>query len=62
MKCREPADLMTIEKIRTGDFPDSCWVAVGDDGRQYEAEYVAEMQQMFFTIPANVRILGYLKK
>lgn len=39
-----------------GDF-----LAIGSDGKEYEAIYNAELKEMFFTIPYNVQVLGYLK-
>lgn len=46
-----------IKKVnRDGDF-----LAVCDDGKEYEASYSSKFQVMFFIIPQEVKILGYVE-
>lgn len=40
------------------------YLAIGDDGKNYPASYVPNYKPsgvMFFAVPSNVKILGYLK-
>lgn len=40
------------------------YLAIGDDGKSYPASYVPDYRPsgvMFFTVPSNVEILGYLR-
>lgn len=57
------ADLISFEEIakkhKAGEY-----LAVGDNGKIYEASYVPEYRPsgvMFFCIPSDVEILGYIK-
>ena len=45
-----------IKANEDGDF-----LAVCDNGKEYEARYNAKFRAMFFAIPQDVKILGYLK-
>lgn len=41
------------------------YLAIGNDGRSYNASYVPDYEPsgvMFFCIPADVKILGYVEK
>lgn len=56
-------DLISFEEIakehKAGEY-----LAVGNDGKEYHASYVPKYRPsgvMFFCIPADVEILGYLK-
>ena len=37
------------------------YIAIGDDGKHYNAIYNAELKTMFFCIPTYVNVLGYIK-
>lgn len=54
------ADLYTIKDIirenRSGEF-----LAIYDNGKEYKASYNAKYRTMFFTIPSDVGVIGYLK-
>lgn len=45
-----------IKANEDGDF-----LAVCNNGKEYEASYVSKYRAMFFAIPQDVKILGYLK-
>lgn len=36
--------------------------AIGNDGKKYDAYYVQRFKMIFFCIPSNVVILGYIKR
>ena len=37
------------------------YIAIGDNGKHYDASYNAELKTMFFCIPSYVNVLGYIK-
>lgn len=53
-------DLWSMKDI-IAENQDGEFLAVCDDGKDYECAYVAKYRAMFFTIPQDVKILGYLK-
>ncbi|MCD7724315.1 MAG: hypothetical protein LUI12_01965 [Clostridiales bacterium] len=53
-------DLWSIKDV-IDNGEDGNFLAICDNGKEYECKYVTECRAMFFTIPANVKILGYLK-
>lgn len=52
--------LLTLKEIgergRNGEYRAIC-----DNGKTYEASYSAEYKAMFFCIPYNVKVLGYVE-
>ena len=53
-------DLWSMKDI-IAENQDGEFLAVCDDGKDYPCSYVAKYRAMFFTIPQEVKILGYLK-
>lgn len=56
-------NLMTFEEIAKKHTAGE-YLAIGNDGRSYHASYVPKYRPsgvMFFCIPSNVEILGYLE-
>lgn len=41
---------------------DGEYIAIGDNGKQYDATYCADLACMFFCIPASVEVVGYIEK
>lgn len=54
------ANLYTIKDI-IKENKDGEFLAVCDDGKEYEASYNAKYRAMFFSIPSDVSVIGYLK-
>lgn len=57
------ADLISFEEIAKKHIAGK-YLAIGDDGKSYEASYVPKYIPsgvMFFCVPAEVEILGFLK-
>lgn len=53
-------DLWDIKDVIKAN-QDGVFLAVCDNGKEYEASYNAKFRTMFFAIPQGVEILGYLK-
>lgn len=50
--------MKTLNEItKSGDY-----YAIGDNGKKYNASYNAELECMFFAIPASVNIIGYIER
>lgn len=45
-----------VKENKDGDF-----LAICDDGKEYQCSYFAKSISMFSSIPINVNVLGYLK-
>lgn len=59
----EVADLISLEEIKK-EHKAGEYLAIGSDGKEYEASYDPRFLTdgvMFFSIPSDVKILGYLK-
>lgn len=54
------ADLYTIKDI-IRENSDGEFLAVCDNGKEYKASYNAKYRTMFFAIPSDVSVIGYLK-
>ena len=54
------ANLYTIKDI-IKENKDGEFLAVCDNGKEYEASYNAKYRAMFFAIPSDVNVIGYLK-
>lgn len=57
-------DLISFEEIAKKHTAGE-YLAIGNDGRSYNASYVPDYEPsgvMFFCIPADVKILGYVEK
>lgn len=53
--------MKTFQEIRT-ENKSGYYYAIGINGEKYEATYVPEFRTMFFTVPASVEIVGYIKR
>ena len=56
-------DLISFEEIAKKHIAGE-YLAIGNDGKSYHASYVPKYRPsgvMFFCIPADIEILGYLK-
>ena len=56
-------DLISFEEIAKKHIAGE-YLAIGDNGKSYHASYVPEYEPsgvMFFCIPSDVEILGYLE-
>lgn len=58
--------LLSLEEVKSIAESGSKWIAVGDDGKEYESVYevlsesgLSDQEVMLFAIPSNVTILGY---
>lgn len=51
--------MLTLKQIIEMNEDGAKFLAVGSNGRKYNAIYDAEFKVMFFTIPSEVKILGY---
>lgn len=56
----DSVDLWSIKDVIKAN-QDGEFLAVCDNGKEYEASYNAKYRAMFFTVPQGVEILGYLK-
>lgn len=56
--------MKTFQEIRTEAENGAEFYAIGDNGEKYPATFSAEYMGgiMFFCIPANVQILGYIER
>lgn len=57
-------DLISFEEIAKKHTAGE-YLAIGNDGRSYNASYVPDYEPsgvMFFCIPTDVKILGYVEK
>ena len=54
------ADLYTIKDI-IRENKDGEFLAICDNGKEYEASYNAKYRAMFFAIPSDASVIGYLK-
>lgn len=54
------ADLYTIKDI-IQENKDGEFLAICDNGKEYEASYNAKNRAMFFAIPSDISVIGYLK-
>lgn len=58
----EKYDLWSFEDVKKEAFDESKWLAIGDNGKDYRATYTTKYGGvMFFCIPSDVNIIGYLK-
>jgi hypothetical protein len=51
--------MLSYEEIKKNQKEDKKYIAVGDNGREYEAQWVVKYPEMFFCIPLEVKVLGY---
>lgn len=56
----DSVDLWSIKDVIKAN-EDGEFLAICNNGKEYEASYVSKYRAMFFTIPQDVEILGYLK-
>lgn len=53
------ARILHAETVKCFSCPMSL-EALGNDGKRYQAEYSPESKTIYFAIPANVKVLGYI--
>lgn len=51
--------MLSLEQIIDMNEDGAKFIAIGNNGRKYNAVYSAEFKVMFFAIPSEVKILGY---
>lgn len=53
-------NLISYEEISTTQTEDKEYIAIGDNGREYDAHWTPKYNGvMFFCIPSTVEVLGY---
>ena len=58
----EKSELWSFEDVKKEGCDNSEWLAICDNGKEYNATYTIKYGgTMFFCIPSDVNILGYLK-
>lgn len=58
----EKSDLFSFEDVKKLGEDKSEWLAIGDNGKEYNATYTTKYGGvMFFCIPSHIKVIGYLK-
>lgn len=52
-------ELKTIREIRNTQKQNKEYLAIGNNGNIYNARYVYKYKTMFYTIPYDVKVVGY---
>lgn len=53
--------MKTFDEIKKAN-KDGEFFAIGNNGKKYNASYSSKYGCMFFAIPSNVEIVGYIEK
>lgn len=51
--------MLSYEEIAKNQKADKNYIAIGDNGKEYDASWVVKYPAMFFCIPSTVKVLGY---
>ena len=52
--------IKTFDQIAT-ENKDGKYIALGNNGKKYDASYSSQFGCMFFCIPQTVKVVGYIK-
>lgn len=50
--------MLTLIEIKNNNKSGK-YIAIGNDGKKYEAAYNAKLKTMFFYVPSYIEIIGY---
>ena len=59
--CQGDFIMLTLKEIIQAEKNNEQYIAIDSNGTKYNAAYNAKLKTMFFCIPSNVKIIGYIK-